>query len=74
MGYAFCTSACFGCGRIFNYNPVSVPSIQHPSTGSKEPICLACVERVNPTRVANGLAPIVPAANAYEACDEAELA
>jgi hypothetical protein len=73
MGYALCTSNCFGCGRIFSYNPMRVPSIRDPRTGSKEPICQACVDRVNPIREQNGLPPIVPARDAYEPCDESEL-
>ena len=71
MGYAFCTSACFGCGRLFSYNPMRVPSIR--IQGTREPICEACVTSVNPRRIANGLPPIVPAPDAYEACDEGEL-
>jgi hypothetical protein len=71
MGYAFCTSPCFGCRRPFNYNPVRVPSVT--VHGSREPICQACVDRVNPQRIANGLAPIVPLPGAYDACDESEL-
>jgi hypothetical protein len=27
MGYAFATSPCIGCGRLFSYNPVRVPSL-----------------------------------------------
>jgi hypothetical protein len=49
MGYAYCTSACFGCGRLFSYNPVRVPSIR--VNGNREPICQTCVDRVNPQRV-----------------------
>lgn len=71
MGYAFCTSPCIGCHRLFNYNPVRVPSIT--IKGLREPICQACVDRVNPMRIANGLPPIVPLPDAYEACDESEL-
>jgi hypothetical protein len=71
MGYAFCTSACIGCRRIFSYNPMRVPSIT--INGSREPICQNCVDRVNPQRIANGLAPIVPLPDAYECCDEGEL-
>jgi hypothetical protein len=71
MGYAFATSPCVGCGRLFNYNPVRVPSVT--IKGSREPICQACVNRWNPLRIANGLAPIVPSPDAYEACDESEL-
>jgi hypothetical protein len=71
MGYAFCTSACFGCGRLFTYNPIRVPSIR--IDGDRKPVCLACIEAANPQRVANGLKPIVPAADAYEAVEESEL-
>jgi hypothetical protein len=73
MGYVYGTSACFGCERIFSYNPMRVPSIIDPKTGSREPICLDCVNFANPQRVANGLDPIVPAPDAYEPCDENEL-
>lgn len=69
--YAMGTSHCVGCGRLFSYNPVRVPSIT--IKGSREPICLACVQRVNPKRIANGLEPIVPLPDAYDACDESEL-
>ena len=73
MGYAFCTSECFGCHRIFSYNPLRVPSITSPYTGTKEPICFDCVQRVNPLRIKNGLEPIVPFSDAYEPIDESEL-
>lgn len=71
MGYVFATSPCVGCGRIFSYNPMRVPSIA--IKGSREPICRDCVERANPQRVANGLEPIKPFPDAYEACEESEL-
>jgi hypothetical protein len=71
MSYAFCTSACIGCGRIFSYNPVRVPSIR--IKGSREPICEACVNRANPQRIKNGLKPITVQPDAYEACEESEL-
>lgn len=73
MGYVLCHSACFGCGRLISYNPLRVPSIRDPKTGSKEPICLDCVNRVNPQRIKNGLEPIRPAPDAYQACEEGEL-
>jgi len=79
MGYALATSACFGCNRIFSYNPVRVPSIRvgadgHPSpTGDRKPICFDCVARANVNRVKYGLDPIVPHPEAYIACDESEL-
>lgn len=71
MGYATAMSTCFGCGKLFSYNPVRVPSIR--IEGDRKPICRECVELVNPMRVKNGLEPIVPAPDAYEACDEGEL-
>jgi hypothetical protein len=71
LGYAFATSPCIGCGQLFSYNPLRVPSLT--VNGSREPICAGCVERVNPRRIANGLAPIVPAPDAYEPVDEREL-
>lgn len=71
MGYALCHSACFGCGRIFAYNPLRVPSMR--VNGVREPICAACVKRVNPLRIQNHLEPIVPAPDAYEPIDEREL-
>ena len=73
MGYVLATSVCIGCGQLFAYNPVKVPSLRTWDGGQREPICRDCVERANPTRIANGLEPIVPDPDAYEACDENEL-
>lgn len=73
MGYCTCISACFGCGRIFSYNPLRVPSIRDLETGLQEPLCLECVTWANPRRIAKDLEPIVPAPDAYEACAEEEL-
>ncbi len=81
MGYMVVMSACFGCRRIFSYNPDLVPSIKvspnpdqtdaypwvsDPVNGTPYPICADCVERVNPIRVAGGLEPIVPHPDAYK--------
>jgi hypothetical protein len=71
MGYVTAMGACIGCNRPFSFNPMKVPSIT--INGRKEPICADCVARVNPMRKANGLEPIVPAPDAYEACDEDEI-
>jgi len=71
MGYVIAMSPCIGCRTLFSYNPMRVPSIT--IRGSREPICRACVERVNPQRIANGLEPIEPLPGAYEACPENEL-
>lgn len=71
MGYYLCTGVCFGCGQLFNFNPHRVPSI--PIKGVREPICLDCVERVNPRRKALGLQPIVPLPGAYDPIEEGQL-
>lgn len=71
MGYALAMAPCIGCGLVFAFNPMRVPSVT--VRGTREPICRSCVEIANPHRIANGLAPIVPLLGAYEDCDEAEL-
>lgn len=71
MGYALGMSACYGCKRIFCYNPNRVPTI--PINGSREPVCRTCIERANPERIKRGLEPIVPLPDAYEPLDEDEL-
>ena len=71
MGYVMATSPCIGCQRVFSYNPMRVPSIT--IAGDRKPICQICVTRANPMRKANGLEPIVPAPDAYDACEEDEL-
>lgn len=67
-GYMFVLGPCFGCGQLFTYNADRVPSVPGhlTGTGSREPICAACVERANPERIKNGLDPIVPHPDAYE--------
>lgn len=78
-GHAIVMSPCFGCGRVFGYNPHKVPSIRVNSrgesspTGSREPICEVCVERANVQRAENGLDPIVVLPGAYEPISEGEL-
>lgn len=72
MGYVHVLSGCYRCKRPFTYNPSRVPSVR--VDGVRQPVCLACVEAVNPIRVARGLAPIVPLDGAYEAADERDVA
>jgi hypothetical protein len=64
MGFMACLAPCFGCKRVFSFNPDRVPSI--PVDGVRQPVCRDCVERVNPQRVANGLEPIRVLPGAYE--------
>lgn len=73
MGWAFCLGTCIGCNRPFTFNPLRVPSLVHPKTGVREPVCQDCVNRVNPQRIANGLPPIVPHPDAYTEVNEEEL-
>jgi hypothetical protein len=71
MGYALAMGTCFACHKPFAFNPVRVPSLR--INGVREPICQECVDKANPLRIANGLPPIVPAPDAYDACEEGEL-
>jgi hypothetical protein len=71
MGYALAMGSCYSCHKPFSFNPLRVPSLR--VNGVREPICQECVDKVNPMRIANGLPPIVPARDAYDACDEGEL-
>lgn len=71
MGYVSCMEACFGCKRLFAFNPNKVPSVR--VDGVRRPICQVCVDKANPRRIANGLPPIVPMEGAYEAMPEEEL-
>jgi Fe-S-cluster-containing dehydrogenase component len=70
-GYAFIIGSCIGCGNVFTFNPHRVPSVI--VKGTREPICRACVDRANPTRIANGLDPIVVHADSYEPIPAEEL-
>ena len=72
MGFAICTGRCIGCGRLFSFNPLTVPS-SSAITGDREPICSSCIERINTKRVAGGMPAFPVPSDAYEACDEADL-
>jgi hypothetical protein len=65
MGYLVVLGPCFACGQVFQFNAERVPSIV--VDGVRQPVCADCVERANPTRIANGLPPIVVLPDAYEA-------
>jgi hypothetical protein len=71
MGYVTAMGCCVVCRKLFSFNPMRVPSIT--VNGTKEPVCAECVELANPERIKNGLPPIIPAPDAYDACDEGEL-
>ncbi len=58
--YCRVVRACYGCGVRFVHNPYSGPTVQPGGEkGRVEPVCRACVDRVNYRREANGL-PLVP--------------
>lgn len=70
MGYMSLLATCFRCGQPFTCNPFRVPSMR--IAGVRQPVCLRCVETVNPVRIAAGLDPIVPLAGAYEPAEEGD--
>ena len=65
MGFMTAMGSCFGCGRLFSFNPDRVPSITPPG-GTREPVCKDCVARANVIRAKNGAPLIVPVPGAYE--------
>jgi hypothetical protein len=71
MGYVMIVGTCIGCKGVFGFNPVHVPSVR--IDGKREPICKACVDRVNPIRKMHGVPEIVPHPEAYKAADEGEI-
>lgn len=72
MGCYLAFGPCIGCGHVFSFNPDKVPSTS-AVTGKREPICQTCVDRVNPMRIKNGLAPIAVLPGAYDVQDEEEM-
>jgi hypothetical protein len=68
MSFVFCLGLCYGCKRMFSFNPELVPSIV--VNGEREPVCATCVAVANPKRIANGLEPIRILPGAYEPQEE----
>jgi hypothetical protein len=62
--YMYVLGPCYACKRMMTYSAERVPSLM--VNGQREPVCLDCIERINPERVRNGLEPIVPLPGAYE--------
>jgi hypothetical protein len=71
-GYVIATGACICCRRLFSFNPVRVPSTS-AITGKREPVCEACMHRINGQRAAMNLEPFEILDGAYEPCQEEEL-
>jgi hypothetical protein len=72
MGFVIAHGACIACGQVFGFNPNRVPS-SSAVTGKREPLCQACVNRLNVIRTEKGLPPIVPLPGAYAPADEYEI-
>lgn len=71
-GYAIAVAPCICCRVPFGFNPLTVPS-STAMTGTREPICLACIAVINAKREAAGLPPFPIAADAYEPVEAAAL-
>lgn len=71
MGWALCYGRCVSCDGVFCFNPLHVPSVR--IHGTREPICEACITRVNDARMEKGIAVIVVHEEAYTSCKEEEL-
>jgi hypothetical protein len=62
----FVSSSCWVCGQLFAFDPHTVPSVPLTAHGEpaqmqhdvvhRKPVCRECVERINPSREAAGLA------------------
>lgn len=70
-GAFFALGPCWTCKQLFQYDPDTVPSVPidpvtglapdlggDPDRARREPICPACVARINPQRAARGLPPL----------------
>jgi hypothetical protein len=68
MGFMTVMGFCYTCGAPMTFSPSRVPSVPAhlTTTGEREPVCRACIERANPERVRKGLAPIPVLPGAYE--------
>lgn len=72
-GFASCMGQCIACRAIISFNPLRVPSIK--VNGQKEPLCLGCFDKWNEIhRTSKGLPRMPLHPDAYEPCDEGELA
>lgn len=71
MAAVLCFAPCIGCKEVFGFNPMYVPAL--PWHGTKHPVCLKCIEKANPRRIANGLEAITPHPLAYAPVNEEEM-
>lgn len=69
MGYMIIRGPCYVCKQIFEYNAESVPSMTPPGRtfAEREPVCEACMAKINTKREEMGLPPVAIRRDAYEA-------
>jgi hypothetical protein len=59
MAYMFMVGQCINCFEVITFNPNYVPSIRHPDTGKREPLCPTCHAKWNEIhRTSKGLPPV----------------
>lgn len=63
--------ACVGCGNVFSFSPVHVPSI--PVYGVRRPVCKECFAVRQAHRKQQGLPIETHHPNAYIGCEEEEV-
>jgi len=71
MGVYQAYGPCYICRRPFFFHPHRVPSVR--VNGVREPICEACMARVNADRQAAGRTTFDVLPGAYGAADEHEM-
>lgn len=71
-GYVFAMGPCLLCTVPFTFNPNSVPS-HRDDKGVKQPICRACINKLNARRAEKDLPPLEIQPDAYSAIPENEL-
>ena len=59
-----CTGFCIACKQLFAFNPERVPSVL--IDGEREPLCAACMEKINSRRAGLGLPPFLTVPGAYD--------
>ena len=66
MGEIYAAAQCFICQQKFTFNALKCPSVKHPKTGDKHPICRSCMDLVNRKREQRGMKPFKILEGAYE--------
>lgn len=72
MGWMLAYGACCCCQRVFQFNPMRVPSTR-AFTGKREPVCGSCFHKVNRKRRRMGLPAFPLQPGAYAPAPESEF-